>query len=119
MLNPDRKMICEKYGSKYHEFLENLNVGVNIESLGMIPVYGVRINPAFGTSGWYIWGGKYSEDEDFFKPIHGFHLIQKLPGLSKYLALAPGFKFIVDGDGYEDVWFDPSSLKRAGQSGVW
>lgn len=102
-MHPDRKVICEKYGSKYHEFLEELNVGVNIESLEMTPVYGVRINPASGTSGWYIWGGIYSEDEDFFKPIHGFHLVRKYPGLSKCLTLAPGFKFIVDGDGYEDV----------------
>lgn len=111
----ERQLICEKYGSNYFEFSENLNIGVNIESLANNPVYGVRINPTSDTSGWYIWGGDYSEDADFFQPMHGFHLLEILPRLSKYLALAPGYKFIVDNEGYEDVWFDPSSFKRAGQ----
>lgn len=112
---PERQLICKKYGSNYVEFNEVLNIGVNIESLTKKPIYGVRINPTSDTAGWYVWGGDYSEDDNFFQPIHGSHLLEALPWLSNYLALAPGYKFIVDDEGYEDVWFDPSSFKRAGQ----
>lgn len=26
--------------------------------------------------------------------------------IMKYLALAPGFKFIADNNGYEDIWYE-------------
>ena len=47
--------------------------------------------------------GEFSEAEDFYKPIHAQHLSKYLPMVEKYLALAPGYRFIIDADGYEDV----------------
>ena len=57
---------------------------------GMLPVNGLRHWPEGDTSGWYIWAGEYSEDPDFFKPLHIEHLMEWCPWVEKYLGLAPG-----------------------------
>jgi hypothetical protein len=31
---------------------------------------------------------------------------------ARYLGLAPGWRFLIGEDGYEDVWFDPDLLQR-------
>jgi len=63
-----------------------------------------------GTCGWYIWAGEeFSEDSDFFRPVRVSHLEEHCPEAIPYLALAPGYRFLV-APGYEDVWFDSSLL---------
>jgi len=57
-------------------------------------------------NGWYIWSGEWSNSDDFFKPIHVEHLIEKRPDILKYLGLDIGFRFQIDNKGYEDVWYD-------------
>jgi len=47
---------------------------------------------------------------DFFEPVHGHHLLEWNRGVLKYLALPPGWRFLVAGD-YEDVWFDVKLLE--------
>jgi hypothetical protein len=62
--------------------------------------------PEGHTSGWYIWAGKeFSNDPDFFVPIHIAHLIEWCPEAIKYLGLPPGWRFLFDKN-YEDVWED-------------
>lgn len=29
-----------------------------------------------------------------------------------YLALAPGYRFIIDDEGYEDIWHEPVITKK-------
>ncbi|WOI47425.1 hypothetical protein [Acidovorax sp. BLS4] len=111
----EQSAICKKYNCTPLEFNPSINVGVNLASLSQQPIYGVRVRPTSDTSGWYFWGGEYSDDDGFFQPVHGAHIIEKVPSLGKYLALPPGYKFIVDDEGYEDVWYDPSAFVRAGQ----
>ncbi|MFU7554406.1 hypothetical protein [Pseudomonas paraeruginosa] len=41
-------------------------------------------------------------------PLHGSR-IELLPEVLDYLYLPPGARFIIDGDGYEDVWLEPAS----------
>lgn len=37
--------------------------------------------------------------------------IQKyLPEVKKYLDLPPGYRFLIDGNNYEDVWFEAELL---------
>lgn len=107
--------ICKKYECNPHEFNPTMNVGVNLASLKEQPIYGVRIHPTADSSGWYFWGGNYSENEDFFQAVYGFHVLRMIPMINKYLALQPGYKLIIDNEGYEDVWYDPSAFVRAGQ----
>ena len=62
------------------------------------------------TTVWYIWAGEYSSESDFFVPLHVDHLIDWCPIVIKYLALAPGWRFLLTDD-YEDVWLDDSLLE--------
>ena len=52
-----------------------------------------------------------STASDFFSPVHIEHLRDYLPQVEEYLDLPPGFRFLIDGDDYEDVWYDPELLQ--------
>ncbi|WP_437180669.1 immunity protein Imm33 domain-containing protein [Paenarthrobacter ureafaciens] len=74
------------------------------------PVHGLRHPPERGTSGWYVWTGDLSQDDDFFQPWHASHLVERCPSLGHLLRLPPGTRFLF-APGYEDVWEDPSLLE--------
>jgi hypothetical protein len=74
------------------------------------PVHGLRHPPAAGTSGWYIWTGDLSSADDFFRPWHASHLIQRCPDVARYLYLPPGTRFLI-APGHEDIWHDPSLVE--------
>jgi hypothetical protein len=73
------------------------------------PVHGLRHPPSGGTSGWYVWTGELSKEDDFFRPWHASHLVERCPELGHLLDLPPGTRFLV-APGYEDIWEDPSLL---------
>src|SRR5437667_11039406 len=103
--------ICRKYGVEYQHVDLGLKLGVS-DSLfsGILPFNGLRHPQVDDSSGWYLRAGKeIDEAEDFFKPLHLYHLLERCPGLVKYLALPAGWRFLVARD-YEDVWFDPKLL---------
>lgn len=103
----EQKLICEKYNSLYRPTDFSLNVGIS-DNLNLEPINGLRHSQQSGTSGWYIWTGEYSEREDFFKPLCAEHLIELLPQVVKYLGLDKNYRFLIDRNGYEDVWIDES-----------
>jgi hypothetical protein len=70
-----------------------------------VPLHAVRISPENGTCGWYIYGGEYSTDPDFYQSLHVAHLNEYFPSIVPYLALPPGWRVLLAPD-YEDVWFD-------------
>ncbi|WP_423236987.1 immunity protein Imm33 domain-containing protein [Burkholderia multivorans] len=80
-------------------------VAVAISTLGKMPVYGTRISlPAGGNVSWFFHCGEYSDAADFYQPVHTDHLAELLPAVIKYLRLPHGSKFIIDDNGFEDVW---------------
>ena len=82
-------------------------LGLAIETIGKMPINGLRYNPENGTCGWYIWcGEELLDDDDFFKPLHVSHISEYLPEVEQYLSLPPGYRFLIAGE-YEDVWHDP------------
>ncbi len=101
--------VCEKHDSKLSSFDQTVIIGVSANLTGD-PIHGLRHLPVKGTSGWYIWTGEYSEDEDFFQPLCAEHLLNSRPEIIKYLALEPGFRFLSASNGYEDVWFEERLL---------
>ncbi|TDM05502.1 MAG: hypothetical protein C4K60_12105 [Ideonella sp. MAG2] len=105
-INEIQANICLKFGSDLCEIDPNGKIGIALASLNLSPIYGVRVKPENGTEGWYIWAGERSDEHDFFQPVHAAHIIDLLPEAAPYLALEPGYKFIIDRDGYEDVWRD-------------
>lgn len=107
----DQLSICSKYKVEFVPSPLNLKVGVakNVKD-GLMPINGLRHHPMGDTTGWYIWAGEeYSEDPDFFVPLHVKHLEEWCPLIIKYIGLPPGWRFIATND-YEDVWEDKSLL---------
>lgn len=107
-----QKQICLKYGVEYYPALEHLKLGIseNVKQ-GLLLINGLRIPPEEGTTGWFIWAGEeYSEDPNFFVPIHTAHINEWVDNIKDYLGLAPGWRFLIAGD-YVDVWFDEDLLR--------
>jgi len=57
-----------------------------------------------GNISWFFYCGEYSDATDFYQPVHTAHLREVLPAVVKYLHLPVGTRFIIDDQGYEDVW---------------
>lgn len=86
-------------------------LGIALATLGKSPVNGLRHRPQNGTNGWYLWcGTELPQEPDAFSPVHVEHLDQYIPEAKEYLNLPPGYRFLIDGSNYEDVWFDESLL---------
>jgi hypothetical protein len=110
-IEQQQKELCKMYGVSYYPTPSHLKVGIalNIRE-DIIPINGLRHSPEGDTTGWYIWAGeKFSEADDFFKPLHVEHIHEWNPIILKYLGLPPGWRFLVAGN-YEDVWYDESLL---------
>lgn len=103
--------ICSTYGVQpvpVHP-TEKVGIALNVRD-GIQPLNGLRHSPTPGTTGWFIWAGTHMDEaEDFYKPLHVEHLSEWSPVILKFLALPPGWRFLV-ADDYEDVWFDESLL---------
>jgi hypothetical protein len=88
---------------------EKAGVALNVRD-GVWPINGLRHPVAADTTGWYIWAGEeLSEAPDFFAPVHIEHLATWCPIVVPYLALPPGWRFLLAPD-YEDVWYDETLL---------
>ncbi|CAN5696657.1 hypothetical protein BH11BAC3_BH11BAC3_23660 [soil metagenome] len=100
-----QKEICVTHNSSWKPINKKLRVGVST-NLDKDPIHGLRHSGEERTTGWFIWTGDYSEDDDFFQPMCAEHLLQIRPEIIKYLGLEVGFRFLADKDGYEDIWYD-------------
>lgn len=104
--------VCARYGAEPVAAPSKLKVGIasNVRQ-GVQPVNGLRIKPEGDTTGWYIWAGEqWSDDPDFFVPLHVEHLESWCPQAIPFLQLPPGWRFLV-APGFEDVWQDPQLLQ--------
>ena len=110
-LEARQKEVCERFGSPYQSCDLRLKFGIsaNVKN-GEFPIHGLRIAGGNGTNGWFIWAGEWSDDPDFFLPLHGEHLHDWAKIVLPYLGLAKGWRFLISED-YEDVWEDPDMLK--------
>jgi hypothetical protein len=104
--------VCESKGENPCPPASHSKVGIALSTIGKQPINGLRHNPTETTNGWYIWcGNELSEDPEFFSPLHVEHLADHLAEVVKYLDLPPGYRFLIDNEDYEDVWFDPALLE--------
>ena len=100
-----QKEVCQKYGAEYAPVAWDQTAGVARNLVATTEhVNGLRHPPVDQTCGWHIWAGELSPDPDFFQPLHVAHFIQQAPHILKYLALGPGWRFLI-AEGHEDVWF--------------
>jgi hypothetical protein len=108
----EQQEICQKYSTDFMSIDLDSMVGISDNTNGVYsPINGMRHPQNGNSSGWYIWSGEYlSQEKDFFKPLHAKHLAERCPQVLKYLALPPGYRFLIDTEGYVDVWYDPMLL---------
>lgn len=103
--------LCESQGVEPVKPEAGSKLGIAIETIGKVPINGLRHKDEYGTNGWYIWcGEEMSQAEDFFSPLHVEHISEYLPEVEEYLELPPGYRFLIDGNNYEDVWYDEELL---------
>lgn len=107
-----QKEVCLRFNADYEPMDLNLMVGVSKNFLsGVLPLNGLRNPPEGQACGWFLWAGEeFSEAQDFFEVCHAHHLVDRCPKVTRYLGLAPGWRFLLAGD-YEDVWFDAKLLE--------
>ncbi len=103
--------VCRRYGAGFDALDLSCKLGISAGALrGEQPLNGLRHPPENGTNGWYIWGREeLSADPEFFMPLHAHHLQKLCVSVLPYLALPPGWRFLIAPD-YEDVWYDSTLL---------
>lgn len=104
-VTPDssQQKVCAKYGLTPHP--PEAMIAIALQTLHKSPIYGSRISlPEGGTVSWFIHCGEHSPAIDFYQTLHASHLVDELPEVLKYLFLPEESRFIIDRDGYEDVW---------------
>jgi hypothetical protein len=106
-----QKAVCVEHAALYLPSLPESKLGFALSTKGKLPINGLR-HPVVGESnGWYIWCGEsFSNDAQFFQPLHASHVYEDFPEVAKFLGLPPGFRFLFSPSG-ADVWFDESLLK--------
>lgn len=110
-VTPRQRSVCRRFGVTPVPAPPDSKAGVarNVRE-GIWPVNGLRHRPTDDTTGWYVWAGEHlSDDPGFFEPLHVGHLAEWCPEILPYLALPPGWRFLLAPD-HEDVWEDPSLL---------
>ncbi len=108
-----QRKICRKYKASFLETPNTMKVGISLNvKEGTEPIiHALRHFPEGDTTGWYIWAGEYSDDPDFFKPLHVEHLGEWCPLVLPYLGLDAGWRFLIAEEGnYVDVWEDLSLI---------
>jgi hypothetical protein len=103
--------VCSRFNVEALSPRSDEKVGLALSTLGALPLNALRIPVEGGVCGWYIWGGEiFSEDDNFFQPMHVAHLNNYVENLLPYLALPPGWRVLL-APNQEDVWFDEALLR--------
>jgi len=110
-LKREQHFVCARVGVEPDVPAPFQKVGIALHTRHLEPLNGLRHSTQGDSSGWFIWGGTdLSQAPDFFAPLHVTHLNERCPRALKYLALPPGWRFLV-APGQEDLWFDPKLLE--------
>ncbi len=99
--------LCRRFSAEFVPSSKNSTVGLARQTLGKQPIHGLRHLAVAGTTGWFVWAGEWSNEPDFYQPVHVHHLDNVCPEIIPYLGLAPGWRFLL-APCHEDVWFDPT-----------
>ena len=109
MVSTKQLIICLRHGvlPAFPHSGSMIGVAKNFTS-GLQPLNGLR-HPVQGVSnGWYLWAGEeLSQADDFFAPQHVEHLYEDNSPVLEFLALPPGWRFLI-APGQVDVWYDDS-----------
>ena len=105
----EQKLLCEEYDSAYIQVQGDDVVAIAVDSLNQEPIVGIRKKPETEENvAWFIYGGELGEGQDIFQTMTVRELQDILPEVLPYLALAEGYRFMIDREDYEDVWKEGS-----------
>ncbi|MBV9514094.1 MAG: hypothetical protein JO280_08670 [Mycobacteriaceae bacterium] len=100
-----RQRICLTYEAGFEPPAPGSKVGIALQTLGRVPVHGVRLPPTETTCGWYIYAGdEWSDDPNFYLPLCVEHMAEYCKFALPFFCLPPGWRFMTDGQGSIDVW---------------
>ena len=107
----EQLVVCQEQGVEPDPPRSHQKLGISRDfSPSAYPINGLRHPAEHGTCGWYVWSGEeFSDDPDFFEPIHVNHLDHRCPDVLPFLALPPGWRFLF-APNQIDVWYDESLL---------
>jgi hypothetical protein len=109
-IHEDQRAFCRERVADYKASPGASMLGFALATRGMAPINGLRHPPHNDTNGWYLWCGEgFSDNPNFFEPLHTEHVYEEFPCLIPLLGLAPGYRFLLSED-FVDVWFDESLL---------
>jgi hypothetical protein len=108
---PTQKEVCIKFGAIPCYCDNNVSIKIAKQTIGKLPINGLRRATAKGESGWAIWCGANlpDGDDEFFSNLPTFNIQRSLAEAHKFLALPPGYRFLIAG-AFAKVWFDPDLL---------
>jgi hypothetical protein len=109
MVSAEQVAVCARYGVEPVPSREDEKIGLGLHRGGGPPIHGLRHLPEGDNCGWYIWRGELTDDADFFDASHVAHLGDHAPEVLPYLALPPGWRFLIAPD-HQNVWFDAQLL---------
>jgi len=110
--------VCRDHGTDFVPPVRGSKVGIALQTLGRLPIHGIRLPPTDTTCGWYIYAGdEWSDADDFYQPLCVEHLEARCPAVLPFLGLPPGWRFMTDGQGFIDVWqeAEPSAAADPGR----
>jgi hypothetical protein len=113
-IQQQQKALCDRLKIDWTPVEANSMIAFNESLLSeTLPINGLRHPRTANIDGWYLWSGGDipQEDDHFFQLLHVEHLLESRPIVLKYLGLPEGWRFQIDDNGYEDIWFDESVIK--------
>lgn len=106
----DQRQICIKNGALPNPPRHSDTLHIARKTVGMLPINGLRRPSKNGDCGWYIWCGyEPPEESEFFQEMELTPFLKKMPELEKFLALPPGYRFLLAG-AHVEVWYDSGLL---------
>lgn len=111
---PTQKEMCIKHGAIPCPCPDNALMNIAKETIGQLPINGLRRSPNDEHCGWSIWcGGEQPADTDnFFSILPANNIQRSLAEAYRFLALPPGYRFLIAG-AHTKVWFDPNLLENS------
>src|SRR5438067_8300825 len=93
MSEAQQRAVCEEHGVDFVPPAVGSRVGIAIQTLGLQPLNGTRVEPEGGACGWYLWAGDGpSTSDDFYQPMCVEHLGDHCPAAIPFLGLPPGWR---------------------------
>jgi hypothetical protein len=106
----EQRQVCDAHGAPCEPPDPSSRVGIALHTLHLTPLHGLRTPPHVDMCGWYLWGGEWSDEPDFFQPLCVRHLPERCPLAVRFLGLPPGWRFLTDGE-VSDVWLDRALIQ--------